>query len=269
MVYTLSLSLSLSLSLLVALPGYSQITIDQNGHTAIGTDLTDNDKKLKVVCNEESNCDEITRYAVHVRTTTTSSNTAAYGIYSFASQGVMNTGVRGNAHTDSGWFSYGLRGSGTGGSISNYGGYFTNGIYVSGGITQASDERLKTDIIDLSNGDVAEKVNQLRPVRYRYFSAEELRVRGLPASHSEEGVYMGLLAQEVESVFPSLVSEVAHILNEREVEDHRAVAEIGTTKAIDYQGLIVALIAALQEQQQTIEYLEVRVEAVENIIEQD
>jgi len=225
--------------------------------------LTENDKKFKVRCDESSNCDEITRYALHVITTTTSTNTAAYGIYSFASHGVMNTGVQGHAHTDSGWFSYGLRGSGTGGSISNYGGYFTNGIYVSGGITQASDERLKTDIIDLSSENVAEKVSQLRPVQYRYLSAEELRSRGLPASHFEEGENVGLLAQEVESIFPELVSEVAHILNEREAQELGAEAEIGTTKAIDYQGLIVALIAAIQEQQQKTEELEARIEALE------
>lgn len=77
------------------------------------------------------------------------------------------------------------------------------------------------------------------------------------------GEHIGLLAQEVESIFPELVSEVAHILNENEIEMRGADIETGTTKAIDYQGLTIALIAAMQEQQEKIEELEARIEAIE------
>jgi len=64
--------------------------------------------------------------------------------------------------------------------------------------TCASDARLKTDIRPLD--EVLAKVAQLRPVSYRWRADE------FPDRHFGTGVNVGLLAQDVERVFPELVS---------------------------------------------------------------
>lgn len=171
------------LSLLISAPVFGQITIGNNGHIAIGTEQLSDKQKLKVRC---TGCDQTSyaNYAIHAETAT-SSSTFSYGVYGTALLAWYSTGVRGHANGTS--ISRGIMGSASGDASQTLGGYFTQGIYVSGGITQASDERLKADITDVNRESITEKVNQLRPVRYRYLNADELRMRGMPASHNEGG----------------------------------------------------------------------------------
>jgi hypothetical protein len=96
-----------------------------------------------------------------------------------------------------------------------------------------SDKNLKTDIIPLNN--VIGKVNQLQPSFYR-----------LTTSNSSKKLSIGLIAQEVEPLFPETVNEKEGI------------------KAINYDAFAVIAIQAIKEQQEIIEDLKSRLEELEN-----
>jgi hypothetical protein len=98
---------------------------------------------------------------------------------------------------------------------------------VSGNYTATSDARLKTGIQDLPA--VLPKVQQLAPKTYQY--------RG-----QEGRSYIGLLAQELQLIFPDLVSETP-----------ARNAEETPTLLVDYNQLSVIALKALQEQQALID----------------
>lgn len=99
-------------------------------------------------------------------------------------------------------------------------------IYYTGVISDVSDRRLKTAITPLPSGQLD---------RLRALQAVSFRMKDSPHSRVE----LGLIAQDVEKVYPELV-----------------LTQSGGTKSLNYIGLIGPLIAALQEQQAQIEALE-------------
>ncbi|MEO1805214.1 MAG: tail fiber domain-containing protein [Bacteroidota bacterium] len=120
----------------------------------------------------------------------------------------------------------------------------TNGSYVS-----TSDRRLKRDIKDMDQ--VLGKVLQLQPVSY-YFKDQQAGTERV----------LGLIAQDVEPLFPQLVSH----------EDTEEMDAYG----IDYSGFSVIAIKAIQEQQQTIDSqqaeideLKARLQALERYMQSD
>ncbi|WP_263784412.1 tail fiber domain-containing protein [Salinibacter grassmerensis] len=94
-------------------------------------------------------------------------------------------------------------------------------LTISGGLTQNSDRRLKTDIEPLSGG-ILQKIGALRPVRYRFKD---------PATHPS-GEQIGLIAQKVQKQFPALVSEGS-----------------GGTLSLSYSKMTAVLLKGVQEQQ--------------------
>ena len=84
---------------------------------------------------------------------------------------------------------------------------------------------------------------------------EQLREKGLLALNTKEGDHMGLIAQEVEKIFPEVVIDVPQPIEDENGEVNEK-SEIVTTKAINYQELTIALLAAVQELQVRIEELE-------------
>ena len=107
--------------------------------------------------------------------------------------------------------------------------------YVS--LNQLSDEREKENIVDIPVG--LEAVKQLRPCQFDWKAAEQ-----------GTNVY-GFIAQEVESVIPTIVSEYKK-------------SDTETRKSIKHVDLIAVLTKAMQEQQTLIETLEARITALEN-----
>ncbi|MBK9359282.1 MAG: tail fiber domain-containing protein [Bacteroidales bacterium] len=99
----------------------------------------------------------------------------------------------------------------------------------SGAYTAVSDEKLKTDISPMSS--IMERLMLLQPKRYR-FAADTIH-----KSH-----YNGFLAQEVEKVFPELVTSLGD-------------GGSNGTYTMDYSGFGVIAIKAIQEQQDEIERL--------------
>jgi hypothetical protein len=114
-------------------------------------------------------------------------------------------------------------------SISSLG---TGIVYSNGGIltsTNPSDERLKTDIENLSWG--LTDILALRPVSYKWKSDK-----------IEQGKQYGFIAQEVQSVMPELIREF-------ETPD-------GTRYGLEKEGIYATMVKAIQEQQALITQLQ-------------
>jgi hypothetical protein len=90
---------------------------------------------------------------------------------------------------------------------------------------QTSDERLKTNIQPMDN--ITGKLNQLHAYTYQWKDTAR-----------REGTQYGMLAQEVEKIFPELVKT-----------DEQGM------KAVNYSGLIPVLLQAVKEQHEEIEKL--------------
>jgi len=101
----------------------------------------------------------------------------------------------------------------------------------SGAYTAVSDARLKQNITDLS--DVLPSVMALQAKKYQYINVED------------ERYYSGFLAQDLEKVFPEFVYYGG---------DDQVVY------TVNYAGLSVIALKAIQEQQAKIESLESEVE---------
>jgi hypothetical protein len=76
--------------------------------------------------------------------------------------GVFGNSVAGNGVSGESQNGYGVYGS----SVNNYAGYFLGNVYVTGALTQNSDERLKQQISELRYG--LREVLQLRPVTWTW-----------------------------------------------------------------------------------------------------
>lgn len=108
---------------------------------------------------------------------------------------------------------------------------------IDGAYTQISDRSLKQDIEAIEA--ITEKVMQLKPSTYYL---KESRNR---AAHKS----VGLIAQEVEQVFPELVYEVD-----------------GNLKSLNYSALSIVAIKAIQEQQEIITRLTEEMEDLKSLV---
>ena len=112
-------------------------------------------------------------------------------------------------------------------------------LFIAGTLTQNysfSDERLKTDINEITSSESLEKIIGLSPVNFKWLNPREEWV---------DKTQIGLIAQSVESIIPEVVRE-----------DYR----LGSTdkyKIVQYENLIPLLIGAIKE-------LKAKVDALEN-----
>jgi len=109
-----------------------------------------------------------------------------------------------------------------------------------GAYTTTSDRKYKSEIRQL--GSVLDKVLALRPSRYQY------------KKDSAQLERIGFIAQEVQPLFPELVTQV---------DEDRA-----TGLTVDYAGFGVLAVRALQEQQEKIDQLELLVAQLAKRVEQ-
>jgi hypothetical protein len=114
------------------------------------------------------------------------------------------------------------------------------GLRGNGSSTWTSDERLKRDIVDADNGYL-NNLNKVRLVNFKWKNDPE----------SEE--VLGVVAQEIEKIFPELV-----------VEDDNAVGDGNTYKSVSYSGLNTIALKAIQELSAKVETLEARLAALES-----
>ncbi len=104
-------------------------------------------------------------------------------------------------------------------------------LEVVGEIRQNSDSRLKSNILELEN--VLDKLSGVRGVRFNW---NTLAKETYP---SDDDLQLGVVAQEIEAVFPELIST-----------DHNGY------KTVDYVKLTPILLQAIREQQKQIEALQ-------------
>ncbi|MEO8147666.1 MAG: tail fiber domain-containing protein [Bacteroidia bacterium] len=147
---------------------------------------------------------------------------------------------------------YGEATQSAGGSGVLFAMYGVGNIGATGDIGQASDRKLKRDIAPLTN--MMDKIMLLHPSSYN-FRTDEYKM-GLP-----EGKHFGVIAQELQQVFPELVS--------RQVKPGRTddktgqkISETVEYLGVNYIGLIPIAIGGIQEHQKAIEELRKENEAL-------
>ena len=179
--------------------------------------------------------------------TTASSNIGVYG-YS-TNNAYFNIGVQGGSDfTGSSNTNFGVYGSASNGGT-NYAGYFNGDVTVTGTFTNPSDQQLKTNIEPMQGA--LNQVLGLKVKSYRYASPKA-------SFHLPAGKQFGFLAQDMESVFPELVSRQKHVY----VSPEGQGVESFEYKAINYIGLVPVLTKAIQEQQMQIDELKKQLEAI-------
>ena len=179
-----------------------------------------------------------------------SQNASGVGVYAvhipatgsgYASWGISNSsdaiGVRGEVPTTGSWL--------------GYGGVFNGGLGYSGGLYNLSDQRMKRNIQPLSGS--LDKLMRLEGVTYRYDGEDYNRL--MPP---DTRTYIGLIAQQVEQVFPEAtakkyLSGTGSAPAETSADMSKVQREIVTV--VDYTALVPVLIEALKEQQAEIDQL--------------
>jgi hypothetical protein len=150
-----------------------------------------------------------------------------YGVYGYADGAGTNYGVYGFAPS----------------AEAGYAVYASGNMAYTGTITDVSDQRLKMNIQPMPG--VLKKVLELRPTTF-FYKAKEYSFMQLP-----EEKQLGLIAQEVEEVFPEVVTDNVHpgVTD----ADGKAIHMPVEYKGIDYTILVPVLIKAMQEQQAIID----------------
>lgn len=130
---------------------------------------------------------------------------------------------------------------------SGYCGLFSGNVYIGGTLyattLSTSDKRIKTNILDITNG--IEKVKSLRPVDFEWLESvnpNDVRKRSF-----------GFIADDVQEVFPQLVFEKSR----HDIEDF---------KHLDYQSFHALSIKAIQELIYSVEIMQEKITELENKI---
>ena len=135
-------------------------------------------------------------------------------------------------------------------------------ITYNGSLTNASDRRLKTDVVKFSYG--LDEVLGLRPIEYRYNG-----IGDLPTDKS----HVGIFAQDLQEVAPELVGTfdvVTYAEQSQEDIDNERAAVLKNSEQylnINESAIKYMLINAIQEQQAIINEKEERIAALESKFE--
>jgi len=151
---------------------------------------------------------------------------------------------------------YGIGFNGVYGQTTNvttgWSGYFTADVgvdgtgYSVGGWITVSDRRLKTDIVPIENA--LEKIAQLSGKHYTLHS----KVAGLDGKVTAQTQQQyGVIAQDVEALFPDMVREKAVFSNTGDMTEY---------KTVSYDQLVPVLIESIKELKDRVEELEAQVE---------
>ncbi|HIO73180.1 MAG TPA: tail fiber domain-containing protein, partial [Flavobacteriales bacterium] len=184
-----------------------------------------------------------------------------YGVYSPAYNYVgtgATYGVRGYATGTSTGGKNGIYGS-TAGSGTRYAGYFSGDVYCTGAY-MPSDESLKRNISDYDNA--LDQLSSIEVKEYEYKHEGDMSKMDLP-----KGRQVGIMAQNIENVFPQLTKDSEFDLNDDpENDDPNREENIFKFKAVNYTGLVPVLVKAVQEQQEQIASLQSALESQQQVI---
>jgi hypothetical protein len=183
-----------------------------------------------------------------------------YGIISTANNASSGTGVIATA-TNNFW-STGVSAFGSGGNA--YGivagasggfqaaGFFNGDVYYTGSLISVSDAKLKKEI--KKEPSIIERVMKLNPVNYTMNSD---KIIGISFSKT---LQHGFLAQEVEKIFPEIVTPV--VFPNSDTNSNKKETE--SYKGVNYTMFVSILTKAIQEQQTQIEELKKQLAARSN-----
>jgi hypothetical protein len=164
------------------------------------------------------------------------------GIGNGSSYSNGTTGVYGSATGTGVGTRYGVYGTASGGAT-NYGVYCAGNGGYTGTWLAVSDRKFKENIQPMPN--TLGKIMQLKPVTYT-MKREEFRSMNFP-----EGLQLGLIAQDLEKIFPELVVQ-GSAPGDLNPQTGRPDQQIDY-KGVNYIGLAPILVKAIQEQQQIID----------------
>ena len=131
-------------------------------------------------------------------------------------------------------------------------GYFEGNVHVTGNITTnggsfiASDSQFKTGVQDINNA--SSLLNQLQPKTYHLDTAN------YQDFNFESDLQMGLIAQEVELVIPTIVGN--HVRPAQFDSTGVEISPAISFKGVEYEELIPLLVAGHKEQSATIDSLQ-------------
>lgn len=144
----------------------------------------------------------------------------------------------------------GVYGTTTGAATTRRAGYFSGDLQYTGSLIGASDERLKHNIQPISGA--LTKLKKIEPHSFTYRNNAELETMNLP-----QGTQYGLIAQELEKIFPELVVESHHPTTTHSAKENKE--KMLNYKGVKYVDLIPVLIQAVKEQQEMIENLRMEI----------
>ncbi|WP_026753109.1 tail fiber domain-containing protein [Sediminibacter sp. Hel_I_10] len=184
------------------------------------------------------------RTGIRVNTIQANTTGEGVGLSATAAFNQSNVSVKGTANG----------GIGIGGSniaiqgISNFGfaGFFNGNVTVTGTFSNPSDRKLKTEINNTENA--LENISQLNGYTYTYKDHEDLNLA--------KGLQHGLIAQEVELVYPELVETITYPMYNKEGEFEGT----GSYKSVNYMGLIAELTEAIKTLNVKVKDLESQLE---------
>ncbi len=239
-------------------------TVQDGGNVGIGSGNTNSarlfvDAGSNVTYNQRMSFSKTgtgSMYGVYNNVARTSSGGLTYGMYNR----VTNDG--GSSATD-GYYTqvdgtstgtkYGVRSYAYTGNGTRWAAYFVGNSYVSSGTWTASDERYKKDIQTFDGA--LNKISQLSVKSY-YFKTEDYPTLGF----SDRRQY-GVMAQNLETVFPSMVLESEHeIIGDDGPSDSNPTVSL---KTVNYDQLIPVVIKGIQEQQEVIDNQQEKIKKLE------
>jgi hypothetical protein len=215
------------------------------GVSAVATDTTSAAMNIGVLSTAEKSADvNVALAGISQGANATANNSAVLGMAG-GSQ-FKNIGGRFEA-IDTFGLNYGVYGQVSGSGSNYYAGYFDGDVHTTGNYTRSSDAKLKSNIQPAKEDSIVARLLRLEPKTYEYNRSS------YPYLSLPEGKQYGLIAQEVEQVFPELVKDIVH----PELKDLKGnvTSPQLTYKGLDYMGIIPLLISAVKTQQTKIDSL--------------
>jgi hypothetical protein len=169
----------------------------------------------------------------------------SYGAFATGRAGIV---VRGQDNSTKGTLQVRLEEGDAGGAVDAIICDTSGNMEIAGTLTQNSDQRVKTNIVSISDGTLG-KVLNLRPVTYNLIHQVE-------DTENTSVNYHGFIAQEVEAIYPDMV-------HSRASDAENVYGEIADLKSLAVTELVAVLTKAIQEQQVLITALTARVTALE------
>ena len=208
----------------------TETTASGNSSTAMGASTTASGD-MSTAMGFETTASGINSFAIGEETTASDYASLSIGTYNLVNSVVTTGGDANNFDTDNAAFVIG-NGTASNAVSDAFVVRFNGDATLSGDLTINSDERLKDNIQPL--GSTLNKLHQIEAKTYSLKKDEE---------HTPK---IGVLAQEVQAVFPELVTEGADGI-----------------LSVNYQGLVPVLINAINEQQLKMSEQHAKIAALE------